>query len=251
VLGRDFARTLLQEDLVDSLGGEIRRAARGDETTRRSLECAVRTKSGKYRDLSWQLAYAASDVNDEVVLFAIGQDRTEEIALKEKTAQNERLAAVGTLAAGLAHEIRNPLNGAQLHVEFLDRVLRKGGAPPDAVEAIHVVGQEITRLAMLVTEFLDFARPRRPQLKPTSARALADRVMQLVAAKAADAHAELTLDFPSRDPELNIDPAKIEQVLLNLQPALERDRSRRRRWWRAGDTPRAETAAPRDVRGPR
>ena len=68
-------------------------------------------------------------MDDEVVLFAFGQDMTEEIALKERTMQHERLAAVGTLAAGLAHEIRNPLNGAQLHVDFLDRVLRKSDGP--------------------------------------------------------------------------------------------------------------------------
>ncbi|MGO8999558.1 MAG: protoglobin domain-containing protein [Polyangiaceae bacterium] len=216
VIGASFAKVLVQEDLVESIEGEIRRAARGDQTARRQLECAVRTKSGKYRDLRWQLAYAASEVDDEIVLFAIGHDMTEEIALKERTMQHERLAAVGTLAAGLAHEIRNPLNGAQLHIDFLDRMLRKGDAPPAALEAVHVIGDEITRLATLVTEFLDFARPRPPQLRPTSARALADRALKLVASNAASANVTLALDFPTRDPQLNVDPAKIEQVLLNL-----------------------------------
>jgi PAS domain S-box-containing protein len=216
VVGTSFAEAILQEDLVESFGREIKRAARGDQTAPRTFECAARTKSGKYRDLRWQLAYAASEMDDEVVLFAFGQDMTEELALKERTLQHERLAAVGTLAAGLAHEIRNPLNGAQLHVDFLDRVLRKTEVPAAALEAVRVVGEEIERLAALVTEFLDFARPRPPQLKPTSARALSERAIQLVAHLASEANVELTLDFPSRDPVLNVDPAKIEQVLLNL-----------------------------------
>jgi PAS domain S-box-containing protein len=216
VTGRGFADALIQEDLVESVGGEVRRAARGDQTARRLIECAVRTKAGRYRDVRWQLAYAASDVAGEVVLFAIGQDVTEEIALKEKMLHGERLAAVGTLATGLAHEIRNPLNGAQLHVDFLDRALSKAGAPRDVLDAVRVVGDEITRLAALVTEFLDFARPRPPQRTRTSAKALADRALQLVMAKAAGAHVGLTLDIAGGDLELDVDPSKIEQVLLNL-----------------------------------
>src|SRR5207244_612393 len=82
---------------------DVRRAAAGERAAVELLECAVRTKSGRYRDVRWQLAHAPSEVDDEVVLFAIGQDMTEELLLKEKTMQHEKLAAVGTLAAGLAH----------------------------------------------------------------------------------------------------------------------------------------------------
>jgi PAS domain S-box-containing protein len=215
VLEHPFS-SLLQEDLVDTLGAEIVRAATGASGKRDVVECAIRTKAGKYRDVRWQLAYAPSPERDDVVLFAIGQDLTEEIALKEKTVQQEKLAAVGTLAAGLAHEIRNPLNGARLHVSFLERAIKKSGGEPEMLEAVNVVGDEITRLAALVTEFLDFARPRPPLIKPTPARALCERVAQLVRQKADDARATLSLDIPTRDPVLSVDPAKMEQVLLNL-----------------------------------
>jgi PAS domain S-box-containing protein len=207
---------LLQEDRAESVGGEIERAARGEPGVREVVECALRTKSGRYRDVRWQVAYAQSPAGDDVALFVLGHDTTEELALKEKTLQHEKLAAVGTLAAGLAHEIRNPLNGALLHVSFLERALRKRGAEPETLEAVTVVGDEIKRLASLVSEFLDFARPRPPQPAPTSARALSDRAIHLLGEKARGAGVEVTLDFPSRDPMLDVDPAKIEQVLLNL-----------------------------------
>ncbi len=216
VLGRSFAETLLQEDLVERRGPEILRAASGEHSPQETMELGIRTKSGKYRDIRWRFAYAPSDIGDEVVLFAIGQDMTEELAQQEKTRQHEKLASVGTLAAGLAHEIRNPLNGAQLHVSFLERALKKTGAEPDMIETVHVVADEIKRLAELVTEFLDFARPRPPQLRKVSARALAERVAQLVSSNAGVAHVEILLDLPGRDPELLVDAAKMEQVLLNL-----------------------------------
>jgi PAS domain S-box-containing protein len=206
---------ILQEDRVESVGAELTRAATG-QGARDTIECAVRTKSGKYRDVRWQVAHAPSPAEDDVVLFLIGQDMTEELAQKERTLQQEKLAAVGTLAAGLAHEIRNPLNGAQLHVSFLERALKKHGSEPEMMEAVSVVGDEIKRLAVLVSEFLDFARPRPPQLRSTSARALCDRAMSLLSPKAGAANVSLALDFPTRDPTLNVDAAKVEQVLLNL-----------------------------------
>ncbi len=214
ILGGPFD-ALLQEDHIDTAGAALRAMARG-ERGRDVLECGVRTKSGKYRDVRWQLAYAPAEGDDEVVLFVIGQDMTEEHARGEQARQTEKLAAVGTLAAGLAHEIRNPLHGARLHVSFLDRALRKQGATPEMMEAVQVVSDEIQRLADLVTEFLDFARPKPPQRRPTSARQLCDRAMQLLAHRADAAGAHLVLDFPTRDPQLNVDPAKVEQVLLNL-----------------------------------
>ena len=214
ILGGPFD-VLLQEDHVDTCGAALRAMARGERGLE-AVECGLRTKSGKYRDVRWQLAYAPSEEDEEVVLFVIGQDMTEEHTRSEQQKQTEKLAAVGTLAAGLAHEIRNPLHGARLHVSFLDRALRKQNATPDMLEAVHVVSDEIQRLADLVTEFLDFARPKPPQRRQTSARALCDRAMQLLAHKAEAAHARLALDFPTRDPHLDVDPAKIEQVLLNL-----------------------------------
>ena len=216
LIGEPFIERLMQEDLLDTHGQIVRDALLGKGGDGMVLESAIRTKAGKYRDVRWQLAYAPSDVDDEVVLFAIGQDTTDMNALAERTRQHEKLAAVGTLAAGLAHEIRNPLNGAQLHVSFLERALKKSSADVDTLEAVHVIGDEIKRLAALVSEFLDFARPRPPSLRPVSVRGLCERALQLVSSKAADTKVVVAEDFPSRDTTIDADAAKIEQVLLNV-----------------------------------
>jgi len=201
----------------------IARAAAGDGLTTEVLECMLRTRSGNLREVRWKLAYAPSEGEpDEVVLFMIGREVTEEKALAARSRQNEKLAAVGTLAAGLAHEIRNPLNGAQLHVTLLERSLRHGAESAEAIDAVRVVSSELKRLSALVTEFLDFARPNPLSREPTSLRELCDRVMLLIGPVAAEAHVTLDCQHPSSDLVLDLDPAKMEQVLLNLiQNAVE------------------------------
>jgi PAS domain S-box-containing protein len=222
ILGQPFDG-LIPEGIRDEHGPLFVRAAAGGGPFPDVLESVVRTRSGKVRDVRWQLAYSPSEADDEVVLFAVGQDTTDENALNARVRQTEKLAAVGTLAAGLAHEIRNPLNGAQLHLTFLERGLRKAGVDdPDTHDAVRVVGEEIHRLSELVSEFLDFARPKPLEKRVHSVRAICERAVQLVSPTAASGGVTVGLDLPDTDLELEVDGAKVEQVLLNvLQNAVE------------------------------
>jgi PAS domain S-box-containing protein len=210
LIGRPFAQALFATDLQRSVLGEVTEAAAW-----REAEIPVQTKSGRSRSVAWRFARAGSDATTSRVL-AVGRDVTDEKALTERTKKSERLAAIGTLAAGLAHEIRNPLNGAQLHVSFLERSIRKGGADPDMLEATEVVRDEIRRLGALVTEFLDFTRPKPLDLEPTSLGPLCERAAALVREDATRAGLELDVEVPRNDVLVPADGAKLTQVLLNL-----------------------------------
>ena len=216
VLGADFVTTFIPEGLRKAHGDVFRKAARGEPLGDDVLRAPILTRAGKTRDVEWQLAYARSEADDEVVLFAIGRDTTDEDALAARVLQSEKLAAVGTLAAGLAHEIRNPLNGAKLHVTFLERGLVRGGADPDMLDALRTVRDEIARLSGLVTDFLDFARPRESHRAATSLRALCERAAQLVRPEAAAESVRIDVDLPRSDLVVTLDAGKMEQVLLNL-----------------------------------
>ncbi len=146
----------------------------------------------------------------------------------ERQHQQERLAMVGKLAAGLAHEIRNPLNGARLHIALLSRSLDQHAPTEDhpdhahtrdARESVHVIDAEIRRLARLVTDFLDFALTRPLQREQLPVAELFDRVMMLVAQAATVANVQITRDLPSDAPEelrVEVDPERVERALVNL-----------------------------------
>ncbi len=222
VIGTSFAERMLPADVVPlfdfALNGAKFEASEGEDalTRSRSVELPLCTRSGNLRDVRWQIARTAAADASGISVFVIGHDQTDERSLAERTRRSEKLAAIGTLAAGLAHEIRNPLNGARLHLEFLSRSLGKTGASREALEAVGIVGDEIQRLASLVTDFLDFARPRALDYEEVSVGALFDRVLPLVSAMAASSGVELTRELPAKVLVFPADRAKMEQVLLNL-----------------------------------
>jgi PAS domain S-box-containing protein len=182
----------------------------------------VSSRSRHVRRVRWHVTSAPAVATDEVVRFVFGQDTTDAAALAEKTRQHERLAAVGTLAAGLAHEIRNPLNGAQLHVSYLKRSIERSDANRDLLEAVTVIGDEIRRLAALATEFLEFARPSPLAKIELSVRSLFERSLQVATPQAVAQKIVLRSDLPSQDLALHGDPARLEQALVNLlQNAIE------------------------------
>lgn len=129
----------------------------------------------------------------------------------------EKLAAVGTLSAGLAHEIRNPLNAANLQLQLLERrVKRIAGEDPKLTEPIGLVQRELGRLSHLVDDFLRFARPADLYLRRFDANAMILQVVELHAPEAARAGIELRTVLPQETLRVSGDREKLQQVVINV-----------------------------------
>jgi PAS domain S-box-containing protein len=215
VIGRLFSSVLSVDDPHGSFRQQLDESLTGRPPSSVS-EVTLRTRAGKLRELVWNLTFAGEPAGDEVVLFAVGRDLTETRAMEARARQAEKLAAVGTLAAGLAHEIRNPLHGAQLHLELLERAIRKKANEQEMLEATRVVAGEIKRLAELLTVFLELARPTPLQLSSVSLFELCRGVVQRAGSQAESAGVAIACLLPNTDLEFQADYAGVTQVLLNL-----------------------------------
>ena len=138
--------------------------------------------------------------------------------LEEQAAEAERLAYVGTLASGLAHEIRNPLNSLNLNMQMLEEELgRDGGArTPTGGRLLDITRGEIARLERLVTDFLSYARPRPLEVEEVPAVELLEQVRELLQREARERRVALEVEDRTGGAGLRVDPAQIRQLLLNL-----------------------------------
>ncbi|HEX7727876.1 MAG TPA: ATP-binding protein [Terracidiphilus sp.] len=125
----------------------------------------------------------------------------------------ERLTAAGRLAASLAHEIRNPLAS----ISGAAGILQRGTAPPEFVDdSLDIIQKESQRLNKLLTNFLNFAKPRSPRLRLTDLDELVESVLSLTAPMAEQRRVRLTQVHANGSAEAACDSEQIRQVLLNL-----------------------------------
>ncbi|CAM3345472.1 response regulator [Corallococcus sp. ZKHCc1 1396] len=137
--------------------------------------------------------------------------------LARRAQVTEKLAAVGTLTAGLSHEIRNPLNAAALQLTVLERRVRRleEGAQGPLLEPLLLVRDEIRRLNHILEDFLQFARPREFQSDAVEVAPLLERVRSLLSGQAEQRGVALEVE-PTRVMAVRGDEERLRQVLLNL-----------------------------------
>ncbi len=131
----------------------------------------------------------------------------------EQLKHSDRLASLGELSAGIAHEIRNPLGSIQGAVEILSGGLR----PEDPkAEFAQIAKEEIAGLDKLVGEILAFSKPAPPRQMPTDVSEIIDGVCRLCADRARRQKTEIRTELDSPLPQALVDPEQIKQVLLNI-----------------------------------
>ena len=126
----------------------------------------------------------------------------------------ERLAALGQLSAGLAHEIRNPLAVIKGSAEMLSRKVAE--SEPLAAELAGYISSEVNRLNALVVRFLDFARPSKLELHPERVSEIVDRALEVSAASFPNTKVKIEREYAPDVPEIEADRQLCEQVFVNL-----------------------------------
>jgi two-component system sensor histidine kinase HydH len=140
------------------------------------------------------------------------RDLTEIKLLQEKVKRSEKLAAIGELAASVAHEIRNPLSSIRGFAQFLCHALKDRPQEKEYAETMVI---EVDRINRVVTDLLTFARPMQAELSPTDITDLIEHAVRLVQAEALSRNVTIQMNV-SNLTKLPLDQSRISQALLNL-----------------------------------
>jgi two-component system sensor histidine kinase HydH len=170
--------------------------------------------NGSKKELVLQvLVMAVSDeqgrLEGEVLLV---RDLSEIRSLEKELRRSERLAALGKMAAGVAHELRNPLSS----IKGLAMLLKERRNNTEAEESADLLVKEVERLNRSISELLDYARPAKLQRHMASLAGIVGKAVSLVQADAGSLAITISVDIPVDLPQVFVDVDKINQVMLNL-----------------------------------
>jgi PAS domain S-box-containing protein len=166
---------------------------------------------------------SASDGPDESLSEAVGRamilrDITQDRRSAQQTIESERLSALTLLAAGVAHEIGNPLNSLHIHLQLMERRVKKLEAGEDRVEleeSIAIARAEINRLDSIVTQFLRAIRPSKPQLRPEDVNAIMEESLRFFQPEIKDRAIVVETELRSDLPRIELDRDQLKQVFYN------------------------------------
>jgi len=145
------------------------------------------------------------------------EDITEKRRNEARLRRAENLASLTTLAAGVAHEIKNPLGSISIHLQLLQKTLAKIEFPEDKTEKyFDVIKEEIDRLNRIVVDFLFAVRPMNLELREENINDLISQIMEFVKFEMEQSNILCMLELDNNIPKIHIDERYMKQALLNL-----------------------------------
>jgi two-component system nitrogen regulation sensor histidine kinase GlnL len=196
----------------DHAVAKLARAVLANRRTALESDCAVerRFEPGLVIDVAASPVFDADGRLEGVVLAL--RDRTIQQSLQEQVTQRERLNAFGRMAAGIAHEVKNPLGG----IRGAGEILGLRAADAKTREAAELIVREVDRITTLVDDLMVFARGEKLQLEPTNVHRVLEDVLDLLSHDPLSTGVRVERRFDPSLPDLLADPGRLTQVFLNL-----------------------------------
>jgi signal transduction histidine kinase len=146
------------------------------------------------------------------------RDITKSRRTAQQTIESERLNALTLLAAGVAHEIGNPLNSLHIHLQLMERSVQRldGDAKGELQQSIDVARSEVNRLDSIVTQFLRAIRPSRPQLRPENLNTIVEEAVRFFTPEIHDRDIVVEQELRSDLPLLQLDRDQMKQAFYNV-----------------------------------
>lgn len=205
-LKRGDASVATAASALDALGTSVLLALRGEQAEVVGLVCVA---DDRVRDAFTPEEITLLETLAAQVSVAIANTR-----IYSRMKERDRLAALGAMAAGLAHEVKNPLGSIKGAAQVLEE-LTSSDTEPASKEFIGIIVEEVNRLDRVVGSFLDYARPHAGNPIPIDVNAAVRRTLQILASQQSE-RTEVHIELAENLPRAKIDPEKLRQVLMNL-----------------------------------
>ncbi len=201
-------------ELMGDIRGQIDEALNAMEDNRVRYEVGFSTPEGFVVQLGYGISPLFSEDGEKTGLIITFQDLTDIRTMEESVRRKDRLAAVGRVAAGLAHEIRNPLGAMRGSIQVLEKQVEKDSAQSNLME---IILRESDRLNLIISDFLKYARPRTANFAEVDVNeAVEDTVTLLRNGPDIDENISIQAEIPDEAIIINADVSQLKQIFWNL-----------------------------------
>jgi PAS domain S-box-containing protein len=225
-----MAEAVLKRSAADLLGHSYESVFAKRDTIRAALDGALRSHEYlNHKDVTYETrdrmfhtirvgtAELSGDDGHPAGVILQAQDVTEWLALEQRVRVAEKLAALHTLSAGVAHELRNPLSAMDLNLHLLEQALKeRGGLEKDISHYLQVLNAECRRLSVILDNFMRFARPTSMGLHEVDLHHVIAHIMALMQFEAQERKIQLEERVEEGLPTIFGDETQISQVLVNI-----------------------------------
>lgn len=209
-VGKQFVQLFLEAERgnVEALIGQL---IQGGEP--REKEANIRTKGGQDLLISWRFSAMKGEDGEVVALVGVGRDLTEHRQLELQLIQSAKMAALGEMAGGIAHEIRNPLAITSSAAQIL---LKKGADPELRGEAARKIHTAAGRAAAIIENLLRFARPSEGMVEQVDANSAVEDTLSLIGHQISLQSIEIQRRLAPQLPRVRGNKNQLQQVFMNI-----------------------------------
>jgi PAS domain S-box-containing protein len=213
LVAKDVLQLVSQSDRVRVLSAFVS-ALRGRDVP--PFELRLPKAGGGTARLQFTLAPILESEGKVAGVIAIGQDRTEVRELEGQVIHAEKLATLGQLAAGIVHEINNPLTSISVYGEYLLSKLRRSGAEPADLKRVERIMRSSDRIMAFTRNLLTYARPSKEEAQPLLLNDVLEEAVGFCEHIIREAHVTVVRDYGENLPKVNGVPGQLHQVFVNL-----------------------------------
>lgn len=213
LVGQDVLQLAGQSERVRVLSAFVN-ALRGREVP--PFELRLPKAEGRQARLQFSLAPILDSEGRVAGVIAIGQDRTEVRELEGQVIHAEKLATLGQLAAGIVHEINNPLTSISVYGEYLLSKLRRNGAEESDLKRVERILRSADRILSFTRNLLTYARPSREEAQPVSINDVLEETVVFCEHVIREARVSVVRDYGQDLPLVSAIPGQLHQIFVNL-----------------------------------
>jgi PAS domain S-box-containing protein len=217
IVGSNYFDVCIPEAIRAERKRVFRETMEGSDALKNCLEIPMLTKSGEERIIAWH-HIALTDENGRTTgLLCSGEDVTERKVAQADMIRSEKLVAIGQLAAGVAHEVNNPLAGVLGYIKILMKKYKEETLQTEETEKqLLKIERATARSSQIIKDLLDFSRPSQPTLRPINVNEVVDATLSIVGHQIGLSNIDLEKELDAWIPPVVADFDQIQQALMNV-----------------------------------